>query len=49
MTDFDRPFENPSPDDDRVNAWVKIIAIGLVILSAVMVYMDFQDKVGSWR
>jgi hypothetical protein len=49
MTDFDRPFENLSPDDDRVNVWVKIIAIAGVIASAVMVYMDLQDKVGSWR
>ena len=50
MKHADRPFENyPTPEDDRVNVWVKIIAIAGVLASAAMVIMDLQDKVGSWR
>lgn len=51
MVDFNRPFENnyPGPEDDKVNIWVKIIAIAGVIGAAVLVYMDVLDKVSSWR
>lgn len=58
MTEFDRNHETldqypgqgyPSPEDDKVNVWVKIIAIAGVIATAVLVYMDVLDKVGSWR
>lgn len=58
MQDFDRDYDHldqypgqgqPTPEDDRVNVWVKIIAIAGVLASAAMVIMDLQDKVGSWR
>ena len=51
MTDFDRDHDNnyPTPEDNEVNVWVKIIAIAGVIASSVLVYLDVLDKVGSWR
>jgi hypothetical protein len=58
MTNFDRDHETldqdpgqgyPSPEDNNVNTWVKIIAIAGVIATAVLVWMDLLDKVGSWR
>lgn len=51
MTDFDRPFEtenNPTPEDNRVNVWVKIITIAGVLAAAAMVIMDLQGKIEGW-
>lgn len=42
MVEFDR-------EDEKVNGWVKAIAIAGVVAAAVLVYMDLMDKVGSWR
>lgn len=51
MQDFNRNYENkyPTPEDDKVNIWVKVIAIAGVIGASILVYMDLMDKVGSWR
>lgn len=47
MQDFDRDLK-PSKEDEQVNSWVKAIAIGMVLLSAALVILDLQDKIGRW-
>lgn len=39
----------PSPEDNRVNGWIKAIAIAGVIACAILVYLDTLEKIGSWN